>query len=75
MEYVTVSARIRRDLYDKLKRYGVVISDVIRRALEDEVRKREEEEIMDALRKAQRTLAKIPPDEIVNAVRNSREER
>ncbi len=75
MEYVTVSARIRRDLYDKLKRYGIVISDVIRRALEDEVKKREEEEIMDALRKVQMTLAKIPPDEIVSAVRSSREER
>ncbi len=62
MEYVTVSARIRRDLYDKLKRYGIVISDVIRRALEDEVKKREEEEIMDALRKVQMTLAKIPPE-------------
>ena len=75
MSYVTVSARIRRELYEKLREYGVVISDVIRRALEEEVRRREEEEIREALRKAQEILAKIPPEEIVNVVRSSREER
>jgi len=33
--YVTVSTRIRRELYEKLKRYDIVISDVIRRALKE----------------------------------------
>jgi len=35
MRYVTVSARIRRETYEKLKKYGVNISDVIRKALEE----------------------------------------
>ena len=75
MGYVTVSARIRRELYEKLRRYGVVVSDVIRRALEEEVRRREEEEVKEALRRAQEILAKIPPEEIVSVVRSGREER
>jgi antitoxin CcdA len=73
--YVTVSARIRRELYEKLKRYGIVVSDVIRRALEEEVRMREEEEVAKMLDKAQEILARIPSEELVEAIRAGREER
>ncbi len=75
MEYVTVSARVPRDLYERLKRYGVRVSEVIRRALEEEVRRREEEEARRALEEARRILARIPPEELVGAVRSGREER
>lgn len=75
MEYVTVSAKVRREFYKKLKSYRIPISSVIKRALEEEVRRREEEEIRKMLAKAQTTLRKIPPEEIVDAVRASREER
>jgi antitoxin CcdA len=73
--YVTVSARIRRELYEKLKRYGIVVSDVIRRALEEEVRRREGEEVAKMLDKAQEILARIPSEELVEAIRSDREER
>jgi len=73
--YVTVSAKIRRELYVKLKKYGVPISRVVRRALEEEVRRREEEEVRAALSKAQEILSRIPSTEIVEVVRASREER
>jgi len=72
--YVTVSAKIRRELYEKLRKYGIVVSDVIRRALEEEVRRREEEEIKEAMMRAQKILKKIPSEEIVNAIRAGREE-
>ena len=75
MSYVTVSAKVRRELYLKLKKYGVPISKVIREALEEEVRRREEEEVRAALGKAQEILNRIPSAEIVEAIRSSREER
>ena len=75
MGYVTVSARIRRELYEKLKKYSVNVSDVIRRALEEEVRRREEEEVAKMLDKAQEILARIPSEELVEAIRAGREER
>ena len=75
MGYVTVSAKIRRELYLKLKEYGVPISKVIRRALEEEVRRREEEEVRKALRRAQEILRRIPREAIVEAIRASRDER
>ncbi len=73
MGYVTVSAKVRRELYEKLKSYRIPISNVIKRALEEEVRRREE--IRKMLEKAQAILKKIPLEEIVDAVRASREER
>jgi uncharacterized membrane protein len=73
--YVTVSARIRRELYEKLKKYSVNVSYVIRRALEEEVRRREEEEVARMLNKAQEILARIPSEELVEAIRAGREER
>lgn len=75
MSWVTVSAKIRRELYEKLKKYGIPVSEVIRRALEEEVRKREEEEVREALKRAQEILMKIPPEEIAAIVRSDREER
>ncbi len=75
MSYVTVSAKIRRELYEKLRSYGIVISSVIKKALEEEVKKREEEEIRKALEEMQKILVKLQPQEIVNAIRSSREGR
>jgi antitoxin CcdA len=40
MSYVAVSARIRRELYEKIQRYGIRVSEVIRKALEEEVGRR-----------------------------------
>jgi ribosomal protein S20 len=75
MGYITVSAKVRREFYEKLKKYRISISSVIRRALEEEVRRREEEEIKNALMKVQKVLKKIPAEEIVDAVRASRDKR
>jgi len=73
--YVTISARIKRELYEKLRKYNVSVSDVIRRALEEEVRRREEEELRRKLKEAQEILKKIPFEELVKAIRSGREER
>ena len=75
MGYVTVSAKIKRELWEKLKKYNIPISDVIRKALEEAVRKAEEEELARALDETAQILSKIPDEEIVEAVRSSREER
>ena len=74
LAWVIVSAEIKRSLYEKLKEYGIPISDIIRRALVEEVQRREEE-ARRALRKTQEILKKIPSDEIVKLIRSSREEQ
>jgi antitoxin CcdA len=75
VSYVTVSARIRRELYLKIQKYNIKVSEVIRRALEEEVRRREEEEARKMLAEAQRILSKIPAEEVVKTIRESREKR
>lgn len=73
--YVTVSAKISRELYEKLKRYGISISEVVRRALEEEVRRAEEKEAEEALERLGRILAKVPSEEVTRLIREGREER
>jgi hypothetical protein len=72
--YVTVSAKIDRELYEKLKRYGIQVSRVVRKALEEEVRRAEEEEVKKLLERMGGILEKIPSEEIVKSIRESREE-
>ena len=43
MRDAVVSARIDRELYEKIKRYRINVSQVIRRALEEEIRRGLEE--------------------------------
>ena len=68
-----MSAKVGRELREKLETYGTPNS-VIERALEGEVG-REEEEIRRKLAEVQAILRKIPEEEIVEALRASREER
>ncbi len=75
MSYVTVSAKVKREFYEKLKQYNVRISEVIRRALEEEVKRREEEEAREKLAAMQEILVKIPREEIVETIRKTREEK
>ncbi len=75
MSYVTVSAKVKREFYEKLKQYNVRISEVIRRALEEEVKRREEEEAREKLATMQEILVKIPREEIVETIRKTREEK
>ena len=73
--YVTVSARVRRDLVEEARRLGVNISEFIRAALEEEVRRRKLSRLEARLRERRDILDKIDVDEIVDLVRRDREMR
>jgi len=70
-----VSVRIPRELKEEAKRYGINISEVARRALEKEVKRRKLEEAMAAARRIGEILSKIPEEEMVKWLREAREER
>jgi post-segregation antitoxin (ccd killing protein) len=74
MKQITVSAKIRKDLYDKLKEYNVNISEIIRQALENEVRKIEEEKARASAEKIAREL-KMNPNEVAKLIREDRDNR
>ncbi|BES82408.1 hypothetical protein [Pyrodictium abyssi] len=72
--YVTVSARVRRELYEELKRYNIDVGEVLRRALEEELEKREEE-LRAAARELQEFFSRLPEDEIARLVKEQRRAR
>ena len=72
---VTVSAKIPKELKDKLHKLKINVSRVIREALEKEVRRKEEEQLRKMAERASLSLKKILTEEIVRDIRESREER
>jgi len=72
---VTVSAKVKKELKEKLQRRGVSISEVVRSALESELRRIEEEELKSILAEASAVLKTVGTERIVEVIRKSREER
>jgi antitoxin CcdA len=71
----TVVVRVDEELKRKAKAYNVNISEVVRSALRDEVQKRERRELISALERAKKALSKVPDEDIVKAIRETRDER
>lgn len=74
-KYETISVKVSSDLKAKLAQYGVKTGEVVRSALEEEVRRRQLEEIekrLDAIRPA---LEKIGTEDIVASIREDRMRR
>jgi len=67
--------RLSRELKRKVKELNINVSEVVRRALEEEVERRERELLVKSLAEARRALSKLSDEEIIQAVRASREER
>ena len=72
MGSVTISVRIPRELKEKIDRYGVKISEVVRKALEEEVRRRELEEAAEAAEELGKIFSRIPDDEIIRTIKEYR---
>ncbi|MEM1655868.1 MAG: hypothetical protein QXY27_06080 [Nitrososphaerota archaeon] len=73
--YVTVSAKVRKELKEEAERLGVKISEVLKCALEEEVRRRKLEELEKRLEKLEDALDKLDVNRIVRVIREDREIR
>jgi len=71
-KYVTVSAKVRRELKEEAERLGIKISEVIRRSLEEEVRKRKLEIIQRKLEEIGDVLEKLDVNRLVKHIREDR---
>jgi post-segregation antitoxin (ccd killing protein) len=71
----TVVVRVDEELKKKAKAYNVNISEVVRSALWDEVQRRERRELISALERGKKALSKVPDDDIVKAIRETRDSR
>ena len=74
-EYVTVSAKIPRELREKLAELGIRPSEVIRRALRKEVEERTRRIIYKKIERASLIISRVGKDAWTRAIRESRDQR
>ncbi|MFH1178921.1 MAG: CopG family transcriptional regulator [Candidatus Bathyarchaeota archaeon] len=74
-KHVTVSARIPIEVKEDIEKYDIQTSEVIRKALEAEIKQRKIGEIKTKLNSVGDELAKINLDETANLIREEREKR
>jgi len=70
-----VTIRVDKVLKEKIKKYKISISKITREALEEEIEKHERQELTNAINEMKTLLNKIPDDEIIKAIRESRDQR
>ena len=70
-----VTVRVKKSLKEKTRKYKINVSKIVRQALEDEVKKQEEAELFRAVSEMKVLLKKIPEEEIVKDIRESRDQR
>ncbi len=75
VEITTISAKISKEMRQKLERFHIPISEVIRAALENEIRKNEEQQVASSLEHARTILKKVPKEQIADIIRSDRDER
>ena len=70
-----LTVRVDRVLKEKIRKYKISASKIAREALEEEIKNHETQEIADAVSEMKTLLAKIPDEEILKAIRESRDQR
>ncbi len=74
MGTAVLTVRVPEMLKEEVKRYKINVSEVIRRALEEEIRRKKLEELRRKLTEVSEFLRAIPREEWVRLIREGREE-
>ncbi len=70
-----ITVRVDRGTKSKIKKHRINVSETVRKALHKEIERREDEELKRAFKEAGEILRKVPKEELVSSIRESREER
>jgi hypothetical protein len=71
--YATVSAKVSKKERDELKKLGLKPTEIIRRAVQEEIRRAKNKELMEKMRRVAPIVKKLNVDEIVSDIRKDRE--
>ena len=72
---VTVSTKIPQELKEKIKQLKIKPSKLLRKAIEDEIRRREAEKLKEDIEKLKPILNKVSVEDIVKGIREDRTRR
>jgi post-segregation antitoxin (ccd killing protein) len=75
MSEAIITVRVKKSLREKIRKHGINVSKTVRDALEEEVKRREDAELAQAVSQLKAVLQNIPDDEVVRAIRESRDQR
>ncbi len=70
-----ITVRVEKTLKDKIRQHKINVSETVRLALEDEIRRIENAELSNAISEMKLVLEKIPDAEIATAIHDSRDPR
>ncbi len=73
MNYEVVSAKIPKEYKKKIKEYNINISKVIRKAIEEEIKKRETLKIKRKIEENKKLIKKVNIEDVIALVREDRE--
>ncbi|MHC1564220.1 MAG: CopG family transcriptional regulator [Candidatus Hecatellaceae archaeon] len=74
-KYITVSVKIPLELKEKLDKLSVKPSKLLRKAIEQELKKREVERIKEEIEGLKPVLSKISMKDVLKSIREDRESR
>jgi len=74
-KYATVSVKVPTELKKELDKLGIKPSKLLRRAIQDEIRRRGVEKIRREIESLRPALAKISIEDFVRSIREDREQR
>lgn len=70
-----ITVRVKKSLKEKIRKHKINVSKTVRAALETEVKKQENAELIQAIDQMKKVLANIPEEEIVRSIRETRDQR
>lgn len=71
--YTTISAKISEKEREEIKKLKLNPTEIIRKAVQDEIRKARNQELIDRMKKVRPIISKLRMDEIVADIREDRE--
>jgi len=73
--YVTISVKVPIEVKEKLEKFGIKPSKILKKAIEEELRRKEIEELEGKLKELKNVLNKFSIEFIVKSIREDRESR
>ena len=74
-KYVTISVKVPIEVKEKLEKYGIKPSELLKRAIYEELRRREAEELEREVSELKDLLNKFSGEFVVRSIREDREFR
>jgi len=71
-KYTTVSTKIPQELKEKMKDLKIKPSKLLRKAIEDEIKRKEAERLKEEIKKLKSALDKVSMEEVVKGLREDR---